>query len=299
MTDFDEFSWLPAQAASLGVAGDLPHAERVRVSTSAGEISALRFGAAAPAVVFVHGAGLNAHTFDTTILALGLPAVSIDLPGHGDSDWRDDADYSPASNGPAVADAIAQLADGPIVLVGHSLGGLTAAWIAAHRPELVRALILLDITPGLDPSAGPQVLRAFYATLEFPSRDAVADWAEGFGLGGSREALERSVFFNTRVRPDGTVEWKHHFARLAATVLPDADGQGGPITGTTGWDDLSAVTAPVALVRATAGFVSEAAAGDFITRLPGATTVDLTGGHNLQETDPAGLAALIRTLGAL
>lgn len=301
MTDIitDEFSWLADQASALGLSSDLPDARRERVSTTAGEISALRFGDAEARVVFLHGAGLNAHTFDTTILALGAPAVSIDLPGHGDSDWREDADYSPAAIGPAVAEAIAALTDAPITLVGHSLGGLTAAWIAAHHPELVASLVILDVTPGIDPSAGPQVLRAFYAAIEFPDRAAVADWSESFGLGGSRASLERGVYFNTRIRPDGVVEWKHHFARIAHDVLPSATGEGGSVTGTTGWDDLAAVTAPITLVRATAGFVSEANAEVYRDRLPQARVTELAGGHNLQETDPSGLASLIRTLGAL
>ena len=44
-------------------------------------VSALAYGDAPPVVTFLHGAGLNAHTWDTTVLALGLPALAVDLPG--------------------------------------------------------------------------------------------------------------------------------------------------------------------------------------------------------------------------
>ncbi len=36
-------------------------------------------------MVFLHGGGQNAHTWDTVILGLGVPALAIDLPGHGRS----------------------------------------------------------------------------------------------------------------------------------------------------------------------------------------------------------------------
>ncbi|MFK4790620.1 alpha/beta fold hydrolase, partial [Microbacterium sp. ZW T5_56] len=232
-TGTDEFAYLPGQVDTLNSRDDrspitVPAVTRVSVDGAAGSISALRFGTDAPVVVLLHGAGLNAHTWDTTLLALGLPAVAIDLPGHGDSAWRSDADYSPASMGPAVADAIVSFITAPIVLVGHSLGGMTAAWIAAHRPELVSSLVLVDITPGIEGGPGPGQLRAFYEKAEFPSRDAVVDWAQSFGMGGSRADTERGVFFNTRVREDGTVVWKHHFAELARLILPATDDDSAP-----------------------------------------------------------------------
>ena len=39
--------------------------------------------------------GLNAHGFDPVVLALDAPALALDLPGHGRSDWREDANYRP------------------------------------------------------------------------------------------------------------------------------------------------------------------------------------------------------------
>ena len=53
--------------------------------------------------------------------------------------------------------------DGPQLLVGQSLGGLTAAAVAASRPDLVDELVVIDITPGVDPNAGPTQIREFFA----------------------------------------------------------------------------------------------------------------------------------------
>ncbi|WEG10692.1 alpha/beta hydrolase [Microbacterium horticulturae] len=299
--DFDEFAFLPAQAAENGIDGALPRGERLNLTLEDGRtLSALRWAPAstpdaAPQVTFLHGAGLNAHTWDTTILALGLPALAIDLPGHGDSSWRDDAAYVAPVLAPDVATALRAWTDGPQLLVGQSLGGLVAAAVAASTPELVRELVVIDITPGIDPAGNAQQIAQFFAgPTNWASRDELVQRALSFGLGGSPAAAERGVFLNSRMRPDGRVEWKHHFAHLAAMMA--AHPEATPATAVldeTGWDDLAAVTAPITLVRGEHGFVTDAEAADFAARLPAARQAVLTGGHNLQEDAPVALGRLL------
>ncbi|MGO2747084.1 alpha/beta fold hydrolase [Microbacterium sp.] len=298
-TNASEVQYLPLQAHALGVPA--PSATRVALTLPDGrELSALRYGTGGPLITLLHGAGLNAHTWDTTVLHLQLPTLVIDLAGHGDSSWRDDADYSGRTLAPDVVLALQEWTSEPQILVGQSLGGLTAAAVASTHPELVRALITVDITPGLDTSGGPSALRAFYeGPTDFATRDELVDRAMSLGFGGNRAETERGVFLNTRVRPDGRIEWKHHFAHLAAAALatPAPDAPAAPsraILDSSGWDDLAAVTAPVTLVRATRGFVSEANADEFQTRLPHAQVVAMDATHNVQETAPGQLAQLIR-----
>jgi pimeloyl-ACP methyl ester carboxylesterase len=294
--DTSEFSYLPAQAEALGV--ELPRAERLNLELPDGRmLSALRYGAGEPEVTLLHGAGLNAHTWDTTALALRRPLLAIDLAGHGDSSWRSDARYLARPLAADVAVALERWTARPQLVVGQSLGGLTAAALAASRPDLVSAVIVIDITPGIDVSAGPAALRAFYeGPTDFATRDELVDKAMSLGFGGTRPETERGVFLNTRVRPDGRVEWKHHFAHLAAQAL--AAHEPGPAASPsalheTGWEDLAAVTAPLTLVRATRGFVSETDAAEFARRLPDARVISVEATHNVQETAPAELAALI------
>ncbi|MGL1386213.1 alpha/beta fold hydrolase, partial [Vibrio parahaemolyticus] len=90
----------------------------------------------------------NAHTWDTTLLHLGVPALALDLAGHGDSSWREDAAYVGRVLAPDVAAALEAWTDRPQVVVGQSLGGLTAAALAASRPDLVAQVVIVDITPG-------------------------------------------------------------------------------------------------------------------------------------------------------
>lgn len=314
---FDEFSFLPDQAADAGIEGPLPRGERLSLVLPSGRtLSALRWmpdgSAASPVVTFLHGAGLNAHTWDTTVLALGLPALAIDLPGHGDSSWRDDAAYVGPVLAPDVAAGMDAWTDRPQLLVGQSLGGLTAAAVAASRPDLVRELVIVDITPGVDPSAGPSQIREFFAgPTDWASRDELVDRALAFGLGGgTRRKAERGVYFNSRVRPDGRVEWKHHFAHLAAAAAASAPSTPGApaaaetdtpdavsaVLGEAGWEDLAAATGPLALVRGSRGYVTEADAADFARRNPEATVATLPSGHNVQEDAPIELAAVLRGL---
>lgn len=309
-TDFDEFSFLPAQAADAGIAGPLPHAERLALPLADGRsLSALRYLPAQaaiesrPIVTFLHGAGLNAHTWDTTILALGLPALAIDLAGHGDSSWRDDLAYTARALAPDVVAALQEWTDRPQLLVGQSLGGLTAAAVAASRPDLVRELVVIDITPGVDPNAGPTQIRDFFAgPTDWATRDELVDRALAFGLGGSRAAAERGVYLNSRVRADGRVEWKHHFAHLAAQMAaappqpaPPADAISA-VLGESGWEDLAGVAAPTTLIRGSHGYVTEADAAEFSRRLPAASLVVMPTGHNVQEEQPVDLGKRLRAL---
>ncbi|MEV7631224.1 alpha/beta hydrolase [Microbacterium sp. NPDC089318] len=286
--DISEFDYLPAQAQALGV--DAPSAERIALVLPDGRtLSALRFGDDDPEVTLLHGAGLNAHTWDSVALLLGRPAIAIDLAGHGDSSWRVDLDYSPALLADDIARALPIWTARPQVLVGHSLGGLAASIVASEHPELVHELVLVDIVPGLDTDAAPAVLREFYAVTDFASRADAVDRAQAFGFGGTREDTERGVFFNTRVREDGRVEWKHHFAHIigsafdslkAAHTASDADP----------WAPLGTVASPVTLVRGERGFLRDADVAAFTAHLPGSDVITVDAGHNIQETAPASLA---------
>src|SRR5688500_7709878 len=128
-----------------------PRVERHSVPVGGGRsVSALVWGTDPPEAVLVHGGAQNAHTWDTVALALGRPLVAIDLPGHGHSDWRDDHDYSPQATAPEVAAAIGALAPDARAVVGMSLGGLTSLAVVLHASALVRRLMLVDVTPGVN-----------------------------------------------------------------------------------------------------------------------------------------------------
>ncbi|WP_143175637.1 alpha/beta fold hydrolase [Cryptosporangium aurantiacum] len=286
--DPTEFEFLAEEAAEVGAPADLPSVSRVGVTTPSGEVSTLLWGES-PVLTLLHGGGLNAHTWDATLLALGRPALAVDLPGHGDSAWRDDFDYSPRTNAAALATVLDALAPGTRqTVVGQSLGGVTAIALAESRPDLVERLVIVDVSPGLRAEDAAQVTNFLSGPLVFSSREEIVELALAAGIGSSRRALTRGVVLNTRIRDDGTVVFKHHLGSPPPGATLDVDFHDL-------WPTLENSEIPVLLVRGTQGFLSPPTVDEFRTRVPRATIVEIEAGHNVQEQQPAALAAAIAT----
>ena len=290
----DEFAFIKSDAARVGLTAATPAVTRV----SAGPVAALKFGDEPSKYTFLHGAGLNAHTFDPTILALGDPAISIDLPGHGKSDWRDDADYRPRTMTQVVSAAIESLTASPQHVVGQSLGALTAICVASANLNLVQSLTLVDITPGVEPSDGGAAIREFIGgQTSFESVEEIIDRAIKYRIGSDPVSLRRGITLNTRVRDDGRLEWTHHLAHLA-----DSPGTSNVFSEdrqsdySSLWDDLDQIIdagIKVALVRGESGMVPQRLEQQWINRLPSSPVFTLPTGHNVQEQAPLELAEII------
>jgi hypothetical protein len=73
-----------------------------------------------PLLVFLHGAALNAHTWDIVCLALRdrFHCVALDQRGHGDSEWSPEMDYTPAAHGRDLRAPLAS-SEPPTPVRGH------------------------------------------------------------------------------------------------------------------------------------------------------------------------------------
>jgi pimeloyl-ACP methyl ester carboxylesterase len=119
------------------------------VSDDAGSddgLAARTLGDSGPPVVFVHGLFGQGKNWTTIAkgLADGHRVTLLDLPNHGDSPWTDRVDYLEMAE---LVAAELQTLDEPATLVGHSMGGKVAMQLALRRPELLRALVVVDIAP--------------------------------------------------------------------------------------------------------------------------------------------------------
>jgi pimeloyl-ACP methyl ester carboxylesterase len=110
-------------------------------------------GAAGPHVVFVHG--LFGQGKNWTTIAKGLAdrhrVTLLDLPNHGSSPWTDRVDYLDMAE--KLEAELRELGE-PVTLVGHSMGGKVAMQLALRHPELLRALVVVDVAPSDYPEAG-------------------------------------------------------------------------------------------------------------------------------------------------
>ncbi|MDR1998451.1 MAG: alpha/beta hydrolase [Frankiaceae bacterium] len=322
IASYDEFGLLRfnAEHGGLPYAGP-PPARRVGVDGGDGhQVSAILWGSSAssavpgedgepkPSLVFLHGRGQNSHTWDTVLLGLDLPALAIDLPGHGHSDWREDKNYSPPVLADAVAAAIRAFASPPVFVVGMSMGGMTTMALAARHPQLVSGGVIVDITPGTgqrmaqmtEAQKGAVALVAGPAS--FPSFDALVDEMMRATPDRTRASLARGAAHNAVPAPDGTWAWRYDQGRGASFRPPAAGaggaGSGGAAAGTMAalWDDLSAATAPLTLVRAGASFFThDDDVAEFLRRKPGTPVHVVAGsGHSVQSDRPNELVAIIR-----
>ncbi|VEG58694.1 alpha/beta hydrolase fold protein [Mycolicibacterium aurum] len=280
-----EFALLPENAEQAGVTR-IPSAERI----DAGPVSALKFGDDAPRVVFLHGGGQNAHTWDTVIVGLGVPALAVDLPGHGRSAWREDGDYGPKLNAGAVEPVVRELAGDAELVVGMSLGGLTALRLAVTASELVRRLVMVDVTPSA-PERHTEMTDAQKGTValvqgdrSFPSFDAMLEVTVAAAPHRDRKSLRRGVFHNAKRLDDGTWTWRY-----------DSIRKGEGFEGL--WDDVPNLTTPTTLIRgANSFFVNDDDADAFARTAPGFRRVHIVenSGHSVQSDQPRALVELLR-----
>ncbi|MCJ1713758.1 alpha/beta fold hydrolase [Curtobacterium sp. VKM Ac-2922] len=289
----DEFRDLADLAHASGVTEPLRASRTDLPDAGHGAISAIRWqdptdpGQEAR-VTYLHGLGIDAHSFDVTALAVGEPAVALDLPGHGRSAWRDDADYAASATAPAVLAALDALAVPPGLLVGHSLGAILAARIAATAPERVTGLVLVDMSPDFAQRAVDRIARALETEEPFADLDEVVERAIEARVGDDRQVLLREARHTTRLGADGRLVRRHHFPHLPAgrtsSVGRFADA----------WPDLESLDVPLLLVRGDRGYVSPKLVTTFGERMPDAEIVTVTARHAVQTQAPLALAAAIR-----
>ncbi|WP_412077291.1 alpha/beta fold hydrolase [Streptomyces xanthophaeus] len=230
------------------------------------------FGGPGAPLLALHGHFQDGRTFERLAREVGprWRVITLDQRGHGESDRA--GEYTREGYVADAAAVLEQLGLGPAVVLGHSLGGVTAYQLAARRPDLVRAVVVEDI--------GAVVEGDLSFALGWPRRAATR---EGFlaGTGSSAPYLEGSV----REYADG---WG-----AACAVEDVVDSQRG-LNGDH-WGDWLAVRSPTLLVRGDrSGVLSAEHAREMTLRRAGVRLVELPAGHAVHVGDAEGFGAAVR-----
>jgi pimeloyl-ACP methyl ester carboxylesterase len=148
------------------LADHVMHMRTFRISRHGAPTLNLReTGSGEPTFLLIHGFGEGGFVWDAflpQLASLGR-TFTIDLRGHGDSDWDADSRYSSAAHLDDVNFVIDALDLKKVILIGHSLGGEIAIRFSARRPERVAGLIVVDFGPELDRAASAHIRKEFVA----------------------------------------------------------------------------------------------------------------------------------------
>jgi pimeloyl-ACP methyl ester carboxylesterase len=285
---YDEFGLFSENAAEYGLPYPGPPAvRRVDVEVSPGrKVSSLIWGTAPPELVLVHGGAQNAHTWDTVALALGRPLLAIDLPGHGHSDGGRDGSISAIGNGEDLATVISALAPDAVGVVGMSLGGLSSIALAAHAPELVRSLVLVDVTPGVNPEKSAPITAFVDGPDSFANFDELLARTIEHNPTRTVSSLRRGILHNALQREDGSWVWRYARFRTGEGRRPEF----GDL-----WGAVSELTMPILLVLGLAwSVVDDADVAELLRRQPTAKVIGVEGaGHSIQGDKPLELTAIL------
>jgi pimeloyl-ACP methyl ester carboxylesterase len=301
LVSYDEFGLFHENADEHGLpfVGP-PVVRRESVALPDGRhLSALVWGQSPPEVVFVHGGAQNAHTWDTTIMALGRPAIAIDLAGHGHSDWRPDGVYAPATFAADVAVAVRVLAPQAAFMVGMSMGGLTSMEFAANHGAQLAALMMVDITPGVNREKAAAVVAFVDGPQSFDSFDALLARTMQHNPTRSESSLRRGILHNARQLDDGTWVWRYDRGSHSRSTLPEQEPSDAMSSAMSPlWDDFASISCPMVLVRGSLSpVVDDDDVAEALRRQPGLRVEVVAGaGHSVQGDRPLELAALIASM---
>lgn len=256
-------------------------------------------------VVLLHGGGQTRHAWGTTlhILAEHCYAVSVDLRGHGDSEWAPDGDYSLDAFARDVR-ALAASFDRPPVLVGASLGGISSIAALGEEPRAAAAgLVLVDVAPRVE-EAGVKRIGAFMTgNLDgFESLEEVADLIAAYNPHRPRPTDLSGLKKNLRQSADGRWVWHWDPAFIGGrfgsidetrTRAPGAPGAIGDPNDRASLVDgqrlqraAATITIPTLLVRGRmSDLLSEEGAQELLRLVPHARLVDVAGAGHMVAGD--------------
>lgn len=238
---------------------------------------------ASPPVLLIHGGGQTRHAWGPTAARLagaGFHAVSMDLRGHGDSEWIVDGDYRIDAFAGDILEVAGALGASP-ALVGASLGGISSL-VCEHLHPVASALVLVDIAPRMEPEGVRRIVGFMQAHPEgFASIDEAADAIAEYLPHRPRRADTGGLAKNLRLGDDG--RWRWHWDPAFLSGPPRSAEEHYPERMNAAARSLSV---PALLVRGRMSeIVSEEGVREFLEMVPHAEYVDVEDASHMVAGD--------------
>ncbi|MFG2329574.1 alpha/beta fold hydrolase [Streptomyces sp. NPDC048604] len=240
--------------------------------------------ASASGVLLLHGLmGRASHWAPTARwLSARHRVIALDQRGHGRSAKPAGGPFTREAYVADAAAAVEQLGLGPVTLVGHSMGALTAWQLAAERPDLVRALVVCDMRASALGAASQREWADWFRSwpVPFPTLAAVRKWFGEDDPWVERPNPARGEFF-AEVMTESADGWRPVFdpAQMLTsreTWVHDAH-----------WDSLAQVRCPTLVVRGLDGELGRAEAQEMVRVLPHGAYAEIPdAGHLLHYDHP-------------
>jgi pimeloyl-ACP methyl ester carboxylesterase len=247
-----------------------------------------------PPVLFFHGGGQTRHAWGGTARLLGdkgWRATTVDLRGHGDSDWAPhrevEGDGYTLDDFAADVRAVAAVQSSPPVLIGASLGGLASLTAIGEAPAgttVASGLVLVDVAPRLEQEGIDRIAEFMLGNLDgFASLDDVADAVAAYNPHRPRPKDLSGLRKNVRQREDGRWYWHWDPAFLLGGRIDETRSvrNEGRLE-----EAARAVTVPALLVRGRQSDVlSEEGVRQTLALMPQARYVDVGGAGHMVAGD--------------
>lgn len=237
-------------------------------------------------VLLMHGGGQTRHAWGgaaQTLASRGWRAVSLDLRGHGDSEWALNADYSFTAYAADCLAVVDQLGPPP-VLVGASLGGITAMLAEGGSDRVVSSgLVIVDVTHRSNP-AGVQRIRDFMSSGlgGFATLDEAAAAIAAYTPQRPRRVNPAGLMKVLRQRRDGRWywHWDPKFLDHGRTEVPRRQFEALFDAA------MRNIAVPTLLVRGKlSDVVTEEGVQEFLRQIPGAKLADVGGAAHMVAGD--------------
>ena len=240
-----------------------------------------------PPALLLHGGGQTRHSWRGTAERLaqgGWYAVTVDLRGHGESEWDPDGAYRSTGFANDVVE-VAKAFETPPTLIGASLGGISSL-LAVHTAgnELARALVLVDIATRMEISGAQRIMDFMRGGMDgFATLEEVADAVAAYNPHRPRPEDVSGLEKNLRRGDDG--RWRWHWD--PAFMQPDENITDQKLVSQEVLDAAAAgLTLPTLLVRGKASdLLSAEGAKTFLEQVPHADFADVSGAGHMVAGD--------------